>query len=233
MATAITFEGQITVPMDLRSLADFRCWAMSDQFPERGRIDYIAGTIEVDMSPEGLMRHGRLKGKIYATLLDLVDRQDLGYLWVDRARVCSAEAGLSAEPDAVFVSHESLSEGRVRMVPKSGGDPEEFIELDGAPDLIVEIVSDSSVTKDTKRLPAAYFRAGVPEFWLADARREPFVFQIHRRGESGFEAVEADADGFQPSAVFGCRFRLQWRRDRSGHWAFDLEQSRMEGPQTE
>jgi Uma2 family endonuclease len=48
--------------------------------------------------------------------------------------------------------------------------------------MIVEAVSDSSVHKDTKRLPKACFLAGVREYWLADARREPFVFRIHRRG---------------------------------------------------
>ena len=223
MATAITFEEQITVPMDLRSLADFRGWAMSDQFPERGRIDYIAGRIEVDMSPEEIIGHGGLKSEIHGVLFQLVKRSDLGYLRIDNTRVSSLEAGLSAEPDIVLVSYQSLAAGRAKMIPKAGGEEGRYVEIEGAPDLIVEIVSDSSVTKDTVRLPAAYFRAGVPEFWLADARREPFVFQIHRRGESGFEAVEADADGFQPSAVFGCRFRLQWRRDRSGHWAFDLQ----------
>jgi hypothetical protein len=58
---------------------------------------------------------------------------------------------------------------------------------------------------------------------LADARREPFLFRIHQRGPSGFEAVAPDADRFQPSALFHRRFRLEWHRDRSGYWAFDLQ----------
>jgi Uma2 family endonuclease len=54
------------------------------------------------------------------------------------------------------------------LVPKAGAEPGRYIDVEGPPDLIVEIVSDTSVAKDTRRLPEAYFRAGVAEFWLAD-----------------------------------------------------------------
>ncbi len=224
MATAVVLEDQVEIPMDLRSLADFRRWAMSDEFPERGRIDYLAGRIEVDMSPEAFFSHGGLKIEIDGTLLQLVKRLDLGYLRTDRTRVSSVEADLSAEPDVVFISHQSLAAGRVRLISKAGAEGEEYVEVEGGPDLVVEVVSASSVKKDTERLPEAYFRAEVREFWLADARREPFLFRIHQRGASGFEAVEPDAEGFQPSAVLNCRFRLDWHRDRLGHWAFDLRE---------
>ena len=102
------------------------------------------------------------------------------------------------------------------------------MEVEGAADLVVEIVSDTSVIKDTRRLPAAYFTAGVREFWLADARGQQPIFLIHGRGPAGFEPVVRDADGFQPSAVLGRRFRLDTGRDADGNWEFDL-QSMPEG----
>ena len=51
------------------SLDDFRRWALSDDFPETGRIDFIEGRIEVDMAPEDLFCHGTLKTEIVAALL--------------------------------------------------------------------------------------------------------------------------------------------------------------------
>jgi Uma2 family endonuclease len=224
MATTLVLEDQVEIPMDLRSLADFRRWAVSEEFPERGRIDYIAGRIEVDMSPEDLFCHGTLKGEVYAVLHHLVKRRSLGHLFVDSTRISSVDGDVSAEPDIVFISHEALATGRVRRIAKAGGEPGRYIELEGAADLVVEVVSDSSVTKDTRRLPGAYFTSGVREFWLADARREPLVFRIHARGDAAFEAVEPDAEAFQRSAVFGCRFRLEGRRDAQGDWAFDLHE---------
>jgi Uma2 family endonuclease len=88
--------------------------------------------------------------------------------------------------------------------------------------VIVEIVIDASVGKDTRRLPEAYFRAGVAEYWLADARREELSFHIHRRGESAFEPVTPDANGFQRSVAFNAGFRLEGARNEQGGWAFDL-----------
>ena len=41
MATAIILEDELEIPF-VRSLAEFRVWAMSDNFPSAGRIDYVA-----------------------------------------------------------------------------------------------------------------------------------------------------------------------------------------------
>ena len=75
VAGVLILEDQIEVPLDIASLADFRRWALSDRFPERGRIDYLGGRIEVDMSPEEFFAHGVLKGEVYAELLSIVKRE--------------------------------------------------------------------------------------------------------------------------------------------------------------
>ena len=222
MATSVIIEEQVEIPLDIRSLDDFRRWALSDGFPERGRIDFVSGKIEVDMSPEDLFCHGTLKVAIAAKLFERIEREDLGHLLTDRTRVSVPAANLSVEPDVLFLSHQSLDTGRVRLVPKSGGEPGRYVEVEGPPDLIVEIVSDSSVTKDTQRLPAAYAVAGVPEFWLADARKEPVVFRIHHLVEGAYRPAQADAEGYLRSNVLACRFRLDAGRDARGHWKFKL-----------
>jgi len=222
MATSVIIEEEVEIPLDIRSLDDFRRWALSDRFPERGRIDFVAGKIEVDMSPEDVFCHGKLKGVIFGKLFQRIDREDLGHLFTDRTRISVPAAGLSVEPDIVFISHESLDAGRVRLVPKSGGEPGRYVEVEGAPNLIVEIVSDRSVAKDTRRLPAAYAKAGVREFWLVDARKEPLAFQIrHLLGEA-YRPAQADTEGYQRSSVLACRFRLDGARDARGHWKFSL-----------
>jgi hypothetical protein len=59
---------------------------------------------------------------------------------------------------------------------------------------------------------------------LADFRRQPLVFGIHECGPSQYRAVKPDPEGFQFSAVLGCHFRLESRRDAQGHQVFDLRQ---------
>ncbi|MEX0585563.1 MAG: hypothetical protein WD176_02895, partial [Pirellulales bacterium] len=83
---------------------------------------------------------------------------------------------------------------------------------------------DKSIRKDTVRLPAAYYQAGVSEFWLADARSDELIFVIHRRGATAFEPVAIDDDGFQSSGVMGCRYRLARQHDEGGHWEYDLQE---------
>ncbi|HUT13747.1 MAG TPA: Uma2 family endonuclease [Thermoguttaceae bacterium] len=222
MAGTVVLEEMLEIPLDLQSLADFRRWANSDDFPEHGRIDFLAGRIEVDMSPEDFFCHGTLKVELVRVLSQHVKDAGSGHLVTDRTRISSPEADLSAEPDVVFVSQESLDTGRARLVSAAGGRPGRYVELEGAPDLVVEIVSDRSAVKDTQRLPRAYFKAGIREFWLVDARTEPLVFLIHQPGQAGYQAVEADSEGFQRSAVLACRFRLDGRRDAQGRWTFDL-----------
>lgn len=92
-----------------------------------------------------------------------------------------------------------------------------------APDLVVEIVSDNSVAKDTKQLPISYWRAGIAEFWLIDVRGRRTFFRIHTRGEGGYEPVSVDGENFQRSAVFNHRFHLGRRRNARDRWVFDLQ----------
>lgn len=221
MATTVIMENQVEIPF-VSGLAEFRRWATSEEFPESIRIDYIAGRIEVDMAAEDLYAHGKLKGALYAMLHGIVEEKGLGDVFVGRTRISNPAADLSAEPDIVFVSHESIESGRVRLVPKIGH-PDRYIELEGSPDLVVEIVSDRSVLKDTQRLPDAYWRAEVSEYWLADARGPQLFFQIRHRGSTGYQPAGSDAQGFQRSAVLGTGFRVTRLARPQGRWSYRVE----------
>lgn len=215
-------EKDLEIPY-FNSLTDFRAWALSDDFPERGRIDYISGKVEVDMSPEDFFFHGSVKWEIGRELGNILRATDSGYLAGERTRVSCPEANLSVEPDIVYISAEALASGRVTLTPKATKEDDRYVEVAGPPDVVVEIVSDSSVTKDTRRLFASYYEAGVQEYWLVDSRGARLLFNIHRRGAAKYEPVAADADGFQHSQVFGRWFRLDRKRDRYGRWTFDLK----------
>ncbi len=222
MASSVIFEERVEIPY-FHSLAEFRGWTLSDDFPERGRIDYIGGRIEVDMSPENLFFHGSIKTEVVRILGNIVRSAGGGYLFSDRTRVSAPDADLSAEPDVVYLSAETIDSGRVRLVPSAGGEPDSYVELEGAPDLVVEIVSDSSVAKDTQRLPLSYWQAGVTEYWVVDVRGERLSFQIYSRGATSYGPVAADHEGFQRSAVFDRQFRLDRRRNTRGRLVFDLQ----------
>lgn len=225
MATqaAVIIEDELTISSDVHRLDSFRRWSTSDEFPESGRIDYLAGEIEIAMSPEDLYTHGAVKTAMTTALHRFVAEADRGVVFVDRTRVTSPYAELSVEPDIVVALDETFDQGRLREVPSAGGRPGRFIELEGAPDLVVEIVSDTSTGKDTRRLPPLYARAGIPELWLVDARGDELIFEAKSLEGDGYRALEPDADGWLSSPALGQTVRLSRTLTRRARWRYLLE----------
>ena len=48
-------------------LADYRRWAESDQYPQRGSVSFLNGIIWVDTSMEELLTHNRVKPPLNLT----------------------------------------------------------------------------------------------------------------------------------------------------------------------
>jgi hypothetical protein len=51
MAASVIFQDLVEVPLGIDGLDAFRRWLTSDSFPQHGRIDFLAGHIEVDTRP--------------------------------------------------------------------------------------------------------------------------------------------------------------------------------------
>ena len=68
MAMTLVFEEQFEMPLGFHSLADFRQWSLSEAYPQRGRVDFVDGRIEIDMSAEELFTHGSPKVEIAIVL---------------------------------------------------------------------------------------------------------------------------------------------------------------------
>jgi Uma2 family endonuclease len=220
---AIILEDKLRIPEDAFTYEGFQRWADSRSFPENGRIDYLAGDIDVDMSPEDLYTHSAVKTAMALKLGSLVVEGGLGDLFIDRARVRSRFAQLSAEPDLAVVFGSSLESGRVRLVPAAARKgPDRFSALEAA-DLVVEIISDGSVRKDTQRLPSLYARAGIPELWVVDARGKDLRFIIHALQDGAYIMIEPDAEGWARSPQLGMDFRLVRRRATPSPWRYTLE----------
>jgi Uma2 family endonuclease len=210
----------IRIPAYASTHAGFRAWATSDDFPEKVRASFINGEIVIDMSPEELETHNKVKTTVVSAIDFLNRRLDLGELFSDRTLVSNLAAGLSTEPDATFVSWASFEAKRVRLVPRLDR-PGQYVELEGMPDWVLEVVSQSSVQKDTEVLRESYHRAGIAEYWLIDARFDEVSFQILRRRRDRY-ATTASRGGWCRSVVFSRSFRLDRQKNRLGRWSYTL-----------
>jgi Uma2 family endonuclease len=216
--TIVNDSEQLTIPPWVVDLESFRRWTDMEEVPEKERIWYLKGEIWIDMSKEQLFSHNQVKVEVTIVLGGLDKTGKLGRFFTDGLRVTNVQADISGLPDATFVSTKSLETGQVRLIEgKAGG----YTELEGTPDMILEVISRSSVRKDNVVLREAYYTAGIPEFWLVDARREPLQFDILRHTAKGYVATRKQG-GWLRSAVFGKAFQLTQQTGADGYPEFTL-----------
>lgn len=149
--------------------------------PEDGKVyEVIDGDLFV--SPPPFVPHQRA----IATLS--------GYMWqyVHPARlgeVFTAPIGLvlddqnGLQPDLVYVARE-----RAGIVTDRA--------IEGAPDLVVEVHSPRTRSRDRGLKMRRYAAAGIPHYWMLDPR--PRTLEAYRLGEQGYELTGT----YGPGSVF-------------------------------
>jgi len=129
---------------------EFVAWADEDTHAE-----WVDGEMIVFVSLTD--KHQALIGFLFTLLLVFVDRFGLGQVRVTPLEMRILPGRSSREPDLFFVAREHLD----RLTPE---------RLLGPADLVIEIVSESSVERDRQDKFREYEQAGVHEYWLFDSR---------------------------------------------------------------
>ena len=102
-------------------------------------------------------------------------------VWHEGVAILSRERGLVLIPDVVIVLRH-----RLEIVVRG------YVE--GAPDIVVEIISPNSRNRDLVRKRQLYAEAGVPEYWIVDQRNDTVRMLELRDGEY-VERALLDATG--------------------------------------
>src|SRR5438067_1912753 len=138
-----SMEKALTIPAGgAESLAGFRAWYASEDFPEEGFICYLGGELFIDFGPERISSHVAVKGEMANTLDALSEELNLGQYFASGCRVVSEEADFSCEPDGCYLTWAAFQEGRVGLTETADGT--DFTEVVGAPEIMLEIVGPSS-----------------------------------------------------------------------------------------
>lgn len=215
-------ETPVQVPAEALVLDGFCEWAHSGDFPVKGTISFLAGEVLIDMSPEEITTHTQVKRAVYRGWERCLDIDEIGDFLPDGPLLVNEAAQLATEPDGLLCLWATLNAGRVVYREVVEGS-DRFVEVRGTPDAVLEVVSRSSVRKDTILLRDLYHRARIPEYWLIDARPDAIDFQILTWAESGYVASQVDEKGFSESRIFQRCFRLTRRRNPAGGWSYSLE----------
>ncbi|MGE0712057.1 MAG: Uma2 family endonuclease [Planctomycetota bacterium] len=204
------------IPRDIHSLAGFRRWVEGLGEDSGLQATYASGEVFVDVSPQSYRTHGPLVAAINRVLLGLAAAEGLGQYHLPPSWITCGEA-ISTEPDGFLIRWDRLRSGEVRVNPANEA------ELLGCPDMTLEVVSRSSARKDTDVLVRDYARAGVAEYWLADARQDRLSLQLLVLRAGAYVAQPPDPEGWLASEVWGREFRLRRSLDPAGQSGFELE----------
>lgn len=152
--------------------------------PDDGRTyELIDGEIVVSAAPT--FRHQFVSQLMNAHLFDWFREHAIGLVAAAPLDVVLA-TGQTLQPDLLYIADDN---------------PGEIVDgrFHGAPDLVVEIVSPTSRSRDSIVKPMRYARFGVREFWLIDPDHRSI--SAYDLDDDLFTERLADADGLLSSGV--------------------------------
>lgn len=147
-------------------------WTYEDylRLPDDGRrYEIIGGVLYVANAPS--YEHQFTSGEILRQLANFVVLNKLGVVISAPFEVHLPGIAKPVQPDVLFI--------RADQRPKT--DVQIFT---GAPDLVVEVLSPSSLRRDQHIKFGAYERAGVREYWIADPKtRSVTIYTLPEDGQ--------------------------------------------------
>ena len=156
--------------------------------PENGpRYQLVQG--ELFMAPAPNRYHQDIVGNIMFLLRKYLEQHPIGKLYAAPFDIFLTEHNVF-QPDIVFVNNDRLSTLKV-------------FGLEGAPTLVVEILSESSVRLDRVTKKQVYTASGVLELWLVDPEEKTVtVFRLQEDSEQP-AGVWKESDRFQSKCFPG------------------------------
>ena len=178
--------------MTIRARVRFKADDIWDA-PEDGNVyEVIDG--DLYMTPAPAWIHQRVVGRLYSIVSQHVFANRLGEIVAaPTGVVLDDENGL--QPDILFISNE-----RRGIISERG--------VEGAPDLVVEVLSPSTKARDLGIKLRRYAASGVPHYWTIEPVTR--VLEERRLTDDGYELVGTygEHDTFRPGAFPGLEIRL-------------------------
>ena len=146
-------------------------WTYQDwlQLPDDGtRYEVIDGVLYMTPSPS--ISHQTVSGNLFSILKTYVTDNQLGRVFSAPVGVRLPNQPVPLQPDTVFISS-----ARKNIIGT------QYVE--GAPDLVVEVLSLSNWPFDRQEKFQAYQAAGIPEYWVVDYRQRTIEVYALEKGE--------------------------------------------------
>lgn len=153
------------MPVDVRLTYEDYCLLPNDG----KRYEIIDG--ELFVSPAPIPKHQTFVTNLTYYLVEYAKKHRLGKVYVAPVDVVFSQFDV-VEPDLIYIS-----KSRASIMTRAN--------VQGAPDLVVEVLSESTQKTDQTTKLKLYARFGVAEYWMIDP--ETCSAEIYRSGPQGLE----------------------------------------------
>ena len=188
-------------PSRWMSEEEFVRWAVAN----RVRAEWVDG--EVIMMAPSNTDHADLNTWLSGLMRGYVEKRELGLIILDVFTRLSEPAPQLRVPDILFVD-----KARLEIVKGT--------RIEGAPDLIVEIVSPDSQARDWREKFTVYQAAGVREYWILDPIGRSV--EPHSLTPRGYERISEIDGRINSNVIAGWYLRPTWLWRQPRPAIFDL-----------
>jgi Uma2 family endonuclease len=146
------------------------------------------------MSPSPSFFHQKISGRLFQYIINYLDAHPIGHVLYAPSDVILNKINVY-QPDIYFISN-----ARRQLISKRG--------VEGAPDLVVEILSPSNAARDRREKRETYAGAGVQELWLIEPSKQ--VLEVHPLsfGLNAPVTIVREAEIFRPAMFPGLQIDL-------------------------
>lgn len=123
-----------------------------EKLPEGAPYQLIRG--QLVMTPSPVPYHQIISGRIEFELMKFVKEKKLGEV-IDAPMDVYLSETETYQPDIIFISNE-----RINIIGEK--------KIEAAPDLVIEILSESTAYYDLRHKKRVYEKCGVKEYWIVD-----------------------------------------------------------------
>jgi Uma2 family endonuclease len=159
---------------------------------DRNRYEILDG--ELSVTPAPATKHQTALGNLYRFLANYVVANQLGKLFIAPTDLILAPTTV-VQPDLIFIGTD-----RLHVVTERA--------IEGAPTLVVEILSPTTHQTDRVTKAQVYARYQIPHYWLIDPDQRTLEAYELARGHYNLVASAQDAEVFAPSLFPGLSIQL-------------------------
>ncbi len=178
--------GLYDAPSFVGNIPEKKTYTYADyaRLPEGAPYQLIGG--QLIMTPPPIPYHQEVLRKLGFKILVFLEKKELGHLYYAPLDVYFSDSDVY-QPDIIFIQKE-----REAIIGET--------KIEGAPDMVIEILSPSTAYYDLRNKFRTYEKHGVSEYWIVDpGQRRIEVYE--NKGEKFNIYMEAEGEGSISSKI--------------------------------